>query len=370
MIELSNDAIKGFVESHPELIGGIINNIQENDEKNLKIKIKTKLGEKTLMVGPGFVAYTLRPMQAKMNPGGYSALLKKYLKGKRILDFKQVNLERIIEIKTEKNVLMIELFAKGNIILCDEKGKIIRAMRKEEWKDRKLEAEEEYKLPTNTKENPTQINEKTFERKTLESKKSFFGAIVDIVNAPPTIIEKCFENLNLDKKKNAIEATPTEIELLSRSIKKIFSENDGKARVIGKTIYSAQIPCEKEYPSIDEAVNEMLNEEKPIQEKNEKTDKKVKDWGKIKLYAIEGLEKSEIENKQKAEKIFENYQLIKDIINATKKAKEKKISEKEAMEKINQILTEKKETINEKISAKKQVVKKIDYKTGKIIIEI
>ena len=76
-------------------------------------------------------------------------------------DIRQYNFDRIVELhvaKEQKFTLVIELFAKGNIILLDEEGKIILPLKRKLWSDRKISSKEEYLYPPNRGINPLEVS--------------------------------------------------------------------------------------------------------------------------------------------------------------------------------------------------------------------
>ena len=63
----------------------------------------------------------------------------------------QVGSERILKFTFESKeagfILYAELFAKGNMILCNEKGIVISLMQKQKWKDRTVAVSRKYEHP-------------------------------------------------------------------------------------------------------------------------------------------------------------------------------------------------------------------------------
>ncbi|MBM4240541.1 MAG: fibronectin-binding domain-containing protein [Euryarchaeota archaeon] len=108
---------------------------------------------------------TQYPPENPKIPPSFPMLLRKYLKGGIVLEIRQYNFDRIIELhilqvsKEHKYILIIELFAKGNIILLDEAGKIILPLKRKLWSDRKISSKEEYKYPLKRGINPLEVFE-------------------------------------------------------------------------------------------------------------------------------------------------------------------------------------------------------------------
>lgn len=341
-ITLSNLALKHLVEELNLFENGFINNVQSLENGWIKIKIHTKQGDKTLALTDNTIFVLEKSIPAKQNPGGFSALIKKYLYNQRIVSLKQHNADRIIVFEFPNHFLIAELFAKGNLVLCTKDYKIIKAMKKEEWKDRKLEKDEIYKFPSSKGIDPLEENKETFYKKLIENKKTIFGACIDILNTAPAVLEKVFSDLKIDKSKNANEISPKKAEEILDKVKQIYKTKEKKVYLSNGVLYSVELDLEKEkeFNSINEALNSLLEEEKKkIVEKNEKP-KKIKDENQ-KIEMIEKqmveLEKEEKEMKLKGDEIYLNYSKIKEIVETIKKGKEKGLLSKEVMEKINSI---------------------------------
>ncbi|MFA5125683.1 MAG: NFACT family protein [archaeon] len=365
-IQLSNLALKHLIEELKFIENGFVNNVQTLENNWIKMKVHTKqFGDKQLILTPNSLFVSNSSLAAKQNPGGFSALLKKYLNNQRIVSLAQRGADRIAIIDFPEVVIILELFAKGNIVLCDKEMKIIRAMRKEEWKDRKLEQGEQYKFPSSKGINPLEENEKDFEKKLAQNVKTFFGACVDTLNASPTILEFAFDELKLDKKKNSKEATAKESKRLLEKVKEIYSSKEGKVFLNKGVIYSTEIKQEKEkeFESIQAALNTILLNGKiktqivikgPSKEETKKKEKQEKHI-EAKNKQIEGLGVQEKEAQQKGEEIFIKYQEIKEVLSAIEKGKQKGLIEKEIISKINSL---------------KPIIKELDFKKNTLVIEI
>ena len=115
--------------------GSMLRKVQELENNWIKLKLQTKQGTKDLILTPNALFIAMHSMHARQNTSGYGALLRKHLQNKRILSFAQHGFDRIIVLEFQEYFLIVELFAKGNIVLADKEKKIISAYRKESWKD-------------------------------------------------------------------------------------------------------------------------------------------------------------------------------------------------------------------------------------------
>jgi len=361
-IQLSNLTLKHLVAELKFLENGFVNNVQTLENGWMKMKVHTKQGDKNLVLTPNALFISNYSLQAKSSPGGFSALLKKYLDNQRIISLAQRSADRIVVFEFMSVFMILELFAKGNVILCDKEMKIIKAMRREEWKDRKLEQNEEYKYPSSKGINPVEETQKEFDKKLAENKKTFFGACVDILNTSPAILEYVFDELKLDKKKNATEATATEAKKLLKKMQDIYNSPAKKAFLIEGALYTTEIgkPKDKEFESVSSALNAlMLNEE--IKEnamaltKEAKVEKesKYEKEKRAKENQMKGLLEQAKQAQEKGEQIYLKYNELKELVEVIKKGKAKGLSEKEIIEKIN---------------SKKKLIKEIDFKKNKLIV--
>ena len=362
-LQLSNLALHHLIEELNYFENGFVNNIQTLDNNWIKMKVHTKeFGDKQLILAPNAIFASSQSLQAKQSPGGFSAFLKKFLYNQRMVTIKQHGLDRIIQIDFPECKLIIELFAKGNLILCDKNNKILRAFRKEEWKDRKLEQDEEYKFPSSRGISPLEENEKSFFEKLKKSEKTLFGSCVDILNVSPQILELVFSNEKIDKLINAKEVTQKNSINILTELKKIYSSKQKKAYLIGNNLFTTDLGTkDKEFESINFAVNSLLLEqlqETPKKGDENKNDKKQdKDLKNLKSrqMQLDGINIQLEETQKKGEEIYLHYTELKELISAINKAKEKNISEKEIMEKVNKL---------------KPLIKELDFKKKKLIVTL
>jgi len=282
--------------------------------------------------------------------------LKKHLFNQRIISLTQHGFDRIVILEFPEKYLLLELFAKGNVILCDKEMNILRAMRKEKWKDRTLEKEQVYKFPSSRGQSPLEIDEKEFLNALLDNKKTLFGACIEILNVSPAIMEHVFTTLKLNKTKDANKSTSEGKKILKRIVK-IYSSKEDVVYLSKKNIYSTKTDeaAEQSFTNLNEALNELLIEEiKPFVYEEEKA-KKTKDRTSEYLDQIKENEKKEIEFKETAEKIYLEYNTISKILNAIKKGKAKGLDAKEITGKINSV---------------NKVIKTIDFDKNKVVVEL
>ncbi|MDD3985980.1 MAG: ribosome rescue protein RqcH, partial [Methanobacterium sp.] len=282
------------------------------------------------------------PPQNPQVPPNFPMLLRKYIKGGRVIGVSQHNFDRIMRIdiqKEHKFSLVIELFAKGNIILLDENDKIILPLKRKLWQDRKITSKEEYKYPPEKGVNPL-IIEKT------DLKEIFQNSDRDIIRTLAgnglggLYAEEIILRSSVDKKKMANKVTDTEINALYNAFNDVFKPlktYDFKPQIItGKKedvlpldlqIYSEY--GKKRYETYNEASDEFYSSivsEDIVQIHNEVWAGEVGKFEKrlsIQLETLEKFNKTVKESKIKGEAIYSNYQQIQNIINIINKARKK-----------------------------------------------
>lgn len=363
-LQLSNLAMHQLVEELQYLKNGFVNNVQTLENNWIKMKIHTKeFGDKQLILTPNSFFVSKKSLSAKQSPGGFSSFLKKFIYNQRIVDLTQQELDRIIKIEFPNNILIIELFAKGNLILCEKDYKIIRAFRKEEWKDRKLEQGEFYKFPSSKGINPLIETNEEFFKKINQNKKTIFGAIIDILNVSPQILEHIFNKENLNKTQNAVETQKETTIFILNKLKDVYSKKNSKIYLINNVLFTINLDNKEkgeEFESMNSALNKLLleklsEETKPEDKIKKKEDKDLKNLRMRETQIEEILNKGE-DLQKKGEKIYNNYTKIDEIIKAIKKAQDKGLNEKEIKEKINLVIP--------------SIIKEIDLKKNKIIINL
>ncbi|MEM3374346.1 MAG: NFACT family protein, partial [Candidatus Woesearchaeota archaeon] len=262
----------------------------------------------------------------------FALSLRKHILKNRILSIKQKEFERIIEIKLESlegiRYLIIEFIKPGNIILCDENYIIKLAKNYKAFGSRLIRPGNLYTYPK--KEfNLLDINENDF-KKVFENNNSIVINLAVSLGLGGKYSEEVCYRADIDKNKTAPE---------KKEIKKLYEMiQEIKKIKIDSFIYKDQSktinfsPFEllslKLYKEKKETFNQAIleyyysNLEKN-ESKIEKEKKKLEIIIKNQEAQITSLLKSSEENQKKAELIYENYELINNILNEIKKAMEK-----------------------------------------------
>ncbi|KKG22551.1 ribosome rescue protein RqcH, partial [Methanosarcina sp. 2.H.T.1A.15] len=159
-------------------------------------------------------------------PQAFPMLLRKYLAGGRIVSVEQHDFDRIVKIGIERggirNTLIVELFARGNVLIVDSENKIILPMNPVTMKDRRLRSGEIYELPE------AQLS--PVEAKVSDLMDAFSKSTADIVRTIATrfnlggvLAEEACARAGIDKAKPAKEAIVEDAERLHDALQDLFS---------------------------------------------------------------------------------------------------------------------------------------------------
>lgn len=318
-----------------ECIGARVDNIYGKDFLIIQLH-KTGAGKTCLNITKNLVWLSDKRAETQETTG-FCTQIRKLLKGKKITAIDQPGSERIIKItlKTQRETThaYIELFSNGNLVVTDEKNKIIAAKEERKWKDREIRRGSEYALPP---------------------QKNDLFSLKEIPDD-----EKEIANLGLGRLiAREIKARGGGI----KAYKELLNEKlNPKSYPDGEIspIRLAQYPDGESHKTFSELINKKFSEmpaqgtetehEKEFSRKKEKISEIVK----IQAKTAEGADKEAAELQFKGELIYKHYQELKDVLEELNKAKTK-LSLQE---------------IREKLKGHPKI-KKVEPRTGEITIEI
>ena len=335
------------LESKQFLENGIVRKVQELENNWLKIKLHTLKGQKELIIAPQMLFFSDYSMPAKQVSSGFGGFLRKHLENKKILKIWQHEFDRIVFLEFQDFFLVLELFAKGNIILTDKEKKILGVLHREEWKDRSLKKDFAYKTPSSKGTSPLSASLKEFEK----FKNSEFEIVKELVknlNIAPIVAEEALLEAKIPKETQAKKLSPQQLEKLAEKIKDFYSISLDKLKPVvaeresEKTILPFPFASAKtiaNFASLNNAFEEHFCKDffgKEAKKTDSTLQKKLLDLQKNLATQLEAKtrleEKAEIARK-KGEMIFAHYTELQRAIAVLKEAKEKG-SEKDIMYKM------------------------------------
>jgi predicted ribosome quality control (RQC) complex YloA/Tae2 family protein len=145
-----------------------VSNVYQLDSKTLLFKLhKTEKPVFGLVLESAKRLHlTSYMMEKPLVPPAFCMALRKYLRNGWLTDIEQYEFERVVvfSFKTKAGELrvVLELFGEGNIILVDEKGKILHALAYKRMRDRNILRGEAFVFAPPSGKNPLKVGEKEF----------------------------------------------------------------------------------------------------------------------------------------------------------------------------------------------------------------
>lgn len=311
------------------LIDGKINKIYH---KGNEIRIKIYAGERyDLFIEAGIRIHLTRFAREIKLPSSFAMLLRKHLEGGRIREIKQHDFDRIVVITVERggltNHLIVELFAKGNIVLVNSEMNIIMALKR-------LRRGSTYPFPE-IRINPENILEdfsSIIEDNDIVKVLAINGGLGGLYSE-----EICLRS-GIDKNKNAKDLSNDEVQRIISSIKDtfypVYNIDEWVVEphiVLDNEEYIDVLPFSLEYYSdygkkyfntFNEALDEFYSRQVTISDKKEnvellKLEKRLEKQIEAKKVFEEESEKFKV----MGDSLYENYKIVEEIMEAFRNAR-------------------------------------------------
>ncbi len=300
------------------------------------------------------------PLINPQNPPMFPMILRKRVKGANVVSIKQHNFDRVAEIKMQKEetyTLIVELFAKGNIILLNESNEIIQPLKRKQWSDRDISSKKEYLFPQENGINPITLTIEEFKEILSNGEDDEIVRVLAKNGLGSLYAEEIMLNSEISKKTICSDLSGEEITIIFNALKAIFEplekkeftpmivnnekevekfakENPDKKYKAKEDVIPINISQyegfeKKTYESFNEACDEFYSSKV----KNEITDIQEAAWNKKVSKFSKRLEKQEetlrnfentiADSQRKGELLFTNYVQVDNILNVIKGAREK-----------------------------------------------
>uniref|UniRef100_A0A8D0G7Y4 Ribosome quality control complex subunit NEMF n=1 Tax=Sphenodon punctatus TaxID=8508 RepID=A0A8D0G7Y4_SPHPU len=123
-----------IAELRSSLLGMRVNNVYDVDNKTYLIRLQKPDCKATLLLESGIRIHTTEFEWPKnMMPSGFAMKCRKHLKSRRLVNVKQLGIDRIVDFQFGSDEaayhLIIELYDRGNIVLTDYEYLILNILR-------------------------------------------------------------------------------------------------------------------------------------------------------------------------------------------------------------------------------------------------
>ena len=331
--ELTSIEIRFLLKELQDLINAKIDQIYQPSKESLLLQLHVPSKGKKLLkiILPSFIYLSAKKYDMPKKISEFATFLREKISNARIREINQIQNERIIEIKLEKKnkySLIIELFSKGNVILCQNEN-ILLALWAQKWKNRTIKQGQKYIVPLS--------------KYNLFSRESLAKAIK---NSDETISKTLAVKLRIGKTYAEELCFCSGIDKLSKNlsneeIEKLYATVQKLANrpVNPRIVYSTEeiidiVPIElriykkykqKEFKKYSDALASILDKQVETERKTKAMQKFTRKLEKIdtkiekQKETLTKLEKDIEESQRKGEHIYENYQEIQKAISKSNK---------------------------------------------------
>ncbi|MBI3588003.1 NFACT family protein [Candidatus Micrarchaeota archaeon] len=273
-------------------------------------------------------------------------LLRDKLDNAIVEKVEQANFDRIVQIsfaKKEKFRLVLEQFGKGNLILTDGEGKIIRPMRGEEFSSRKLRVGEKYAAPPSAKLHPRELDGKMLDEISNSGgdKPGIVAILSSKINFPPFYLEEACARAGIGFSAKVAQIEGKKLEQLVSCIKSMAAGEGTSPCVFysgGQPVAFSAFKMEKfaqygferkAFATFSDALDDYYRHGHETRAREEGSQKTCNELSKLahsidaQKEAIGKFEGEERENRAAGEWIYENYEKVERALEEARKKGEK-----------------------------------------------
>jgi predicted ribosome quality control (RQC) complex YloA/Tae2 family protein len=365
--ELSSLELSVLVKEFSILVDSKIDQIYQPEDKTLVLQLHIPgTGKKNLtMMLPGFIFLSSKKMENPEQAPQFCMALRKRVGGARIRNIRQIGSERVIEITLATKdcafFLIVELYAKGNILLCDPDYTIVSILEQRKMKDRFLKPGAHYDFPEKDINLFTLKLEELEKAITCSTRDKIVSKLAVDVGLGGTFSEEALLNAGINKNKSSV--TEDEQKTLYKEIRILIDKGTAAVLLAEDVLPFGIKKYENEekqgFQTFNEALDVFLTKNYEAArnvESYSKFNKRIDKLNRIieeQQKSISALEEDISESTRKAEVIYQNYRIVDEVISEINKAKQKFTFAE----------------IKEKLKGHK-IIKEINAKDKKVLIEL
>lgn len=334
--------VSEFNTGTPGLLDAKIGKIYQTSNDEIRITLSVfGQGRHNLVIQAGKRMHLTRyPRPAPQLPQGFPMLLRKHIMGGRIKRVSQHDFDRIIELEIIRagitTRLISELFARGNIILTDDEGRILQPMKPVSFRDRTLRRGEIYELPPQM--SPLDVSPGDLTGIFSGSDSDVVRTLATRLNMGGVLAEEVCLRSGIDKATPASEMLDPE--MLHAAMDKVFgpiSEGKLEPQVVVKEGRNIDVlPFglmryqgfeTRKLDSFNQALDEYFSAGIEVAAKKVAVEQKKEGVLERRLrqqqQAIEKFTKQQGEFKEKGELLYAHYQSVEEILNIITEARQR-----------------------------------------------
>jgi len=278
---------------------------------------RLKIGGEDIIVRLGMAIYRAVRIPESAELGGFSQLVRKELKGKKLDGIEQLNGDRIVVMRFGELMLVLEMFGKGNAMLV-KNGIIVACYRKEEWKGRRIARGEKYIPPPAPARTVRECLSSRYVASDLA--KLPFGTLY---------AREALYRCGIDEKKPGNTLTDGEIGCIEKAFVEISDLAKPRLFYDGNAIVDYGLTAFREYASfrtedvtLSEAIERLVESEPATGSKgNNELWQKLERRNRMQLEAMEKLAQEEKAAQMKGEWIYSHYATVEEVLRLAREGK-------------------------------------------------
>ena len=345
------------------LVGGRIARVLQHSDKVLSFEcFKTGVGKKFVHIfRPGLV--WIGSSKFSSLESGFFRSISRLVDGGKIISISQIGSERIIKVEVavsgKKLFVYVELFNKGQVVACNDDGKILALWETQQWKERVLKIGEQYVLPKKLF-NIFVMAEEEFQQVLGVIGETVSKTIATELCVGGVYAQELCAISGIDKNKNKLSSE--ELRVLFANLQFLFQrkidarivyENNLVKDIVPFPLKLYELLKQTAHPAFSAAIDEVLSKQffdeaaVSVLSDFEKKRKRLLNIVETQKVYRSVLEKQAVDEQKKGELVYENYQKLKEILGAAQKihlkdlkAKAKELNIKDVNESKGEIVVE------------------------------
>jgi predicted ribosome quality control (RQC) complex YloA/Tae2 family protein len=345
---MSNVDVAAMVaELSDRILGGFMGKAYQQSSDKIWLSVQSPAEGRLdlLLVAGRRVNISKAERPASKTPPQFPTMLRNRLSGGRIVEVRQHDFDRVLEIAVERSgarhYLVVELFPKGSMVLLDESRTILSMLKKMVYRGSKMAAGEKYLY------HPGQLDPRTISLPDLASWLATAGqdlvrSLVRGLNMGGTYGEEVCLVAGVDKNRPAADLDVAEIERVHQALREVFLAEtldphivlDGgePVDVLSRPLRIYEALEKRRYATFSEALDAFFVEKEGTQEeKKNPLDRRIE----VQKRAIEEFEAQEKALIKKGEQVYQIYGSVEQILAVVGQAKEKGFSYNEIWERVS-----------------------------------
>jgi len=331
------------------ILGGFMGKAyqQSSDKIWLSVQSPSEGRLDLLLVAGKRINITKGQRPSSKTPPQFPTMLRARLSGGRIVEIRQHDFDRVLEIAVERSgsrhYLVIELFPKGSMVLLDENRQILSMLKKMVYRGSKMAAGEKYLY------HPGQLDPRSISKEELSSWLSSAGqdlvrSLVRGLNMGGTYGEEVCLAAGVDKNKPAADLDATEVERVHEALRQVFldetfdphivlsADEKEPVDVLSRPLRIYEGLALKRYATFSEAVDAFFVEKEASAEaKLDPLDRRIE----IQKKAVEEFEAQEKALIARGELVYQLYGVVEELLDIVAQAHGKGFSYNEIWERIS-----------------------------------